>query len=140
VFLKFLDFDKISIFRKKIMGIIEIEGMEFYAYHGCFSEERIVGNRFMIDLRMETDTSKPELTDNIHDAVNYQTAYQIAKKQMDSKAHLLEHVAYRILKQLFQDLPTVVHARIKVAKINPPLGGKVEQVSVTLEKLKTDFQ
>ncbi len=122
------------------MGIIEIEGMEFYAYHGCFSEERIVGNRFMIDLRMETDTSKPELTDNIHDAVNYQTAYQITKKQMDSKAHLLEHVAHRILKQLFQELPSVNKARIKVSKINPPLGGKVEQVSVTLEKLKTDFQ
>ena len=122
------------------MGIIEIEGMEFYAYHGCFTEEQIVGNQFMVDLHLETDCSKPEITDHIQDAVNYQIAYQIIKQEMDKKSHLLEHIAHRILKQLFTTLSGIETARVKVAKINPPLGGKIQSVSVTLEKHKADFQ
>ncbi len=126
--------------QKLTMGIIEIEGMEFYAYHGCFSEEQIVGNRFMIDLQLVTDCTKPAQTDHINDAVNYQVAYQIIKKQMEQKSHLLEHVASRILDQLLKELPNVQKARVKVSKINPPLGGRVDQVSLIMEKQISDIQ
>ena len=37
------------------MGLIQIENMEFYAFHGHFKEERIVGNKFIVDLTIETD-------------------------------------------------------------------------------------
>ena len=29
-------------------GILEIEGMEFFAYHGCFEAEQVVGNKFTV--------------------------------------------------------------------------------------------
>ncbi|MBI9067476.1 MAG: dihydroneopterin aldolase [Salinivirgaceae bacterium] len=122
------------------MGIIEIEGMEFYSYHGCFTEEQIVGNKFMVDLRLEADCSKAEISDHINDAVNYQIAYQIIKEEMAKKSHLLENIAYRILQHLFKKLVQIDRARVKVCKVNPPLGGKIQHVSVTLEKHKTDFQ
>ena len=122
------------------MGIIEIEGMEFYAYHGCFTEEQIVGNKFMVDLRLEADCSVPEKTDQIADAVNYQIAYQIIKEEMDKKSHLLENIAHRILKHLFEKLDKIELASVKVSKINPPLGGKIQNVSVKLEKHRADFQ
>jgi dihydroneopterin aldolase len=67
------------------MGTIEIEGMEFYAYHGCFAEEQIVGNKFMVDLRLEANCAKAKISDNINDAVNYQTAYEIVKTEVISK-------------------------------------------------------
>lgn len=122
------------------MGLIEIEGMEFYAYHGCFSEEQIVGNQFLVDLKMEADCSKPEVTDNINDAVNYQIAYEAIKNEMDKKSHLLENIAHRILKSLFKQLDGIDVATVKVAKVNPPLGGKIQHVSVTLTKSRSDFQ
>jgi len=121
------------------MGVIEIEGMEFYAYHGCFAEEQIVGNKFLVDLRLEADSAKAEKSDNIKDAVNYQVAYQLIKKEMEIKSHLLENIASRILKKLFENLPGIDVATIKVAKINPPMGGKIEKTSVTLTKYPSDF-
>jgi dihydroneopterin aldolase len=116
------------------MGTIRIEQMEFYSYHGCFEEERIVGNRFLVDLEMKTDVSRACKTDNISDTLNYQTAYDMVKEQMKTKSYLLEHIACRILEALFARFPELEEARVKVSKLNPPMGGKIRAVSVELEK------
>ena len=116
----------------KIMGNISLEGMEFFSYHGCFAEEQIIGTRFIVDLRFETDTSKAELSDSLKQTINYQTVYQLVKKEMEIKAHLLEHVARRVLKSVMDAFPEIVAASVKVSKLNPPLGGKIDKVCVTL--------
>ena len=56
------------------MGLIQIENMEFYSYHGHFKEERIVGNKFLVNLSIETDMKASSASDNLKDAVNYQRA------------------------------------------------------------------
>ena len=114
------------------MGKITISNMEFYAYHGCYREERIVGNRFLVDLDIETSLEKASKSDNINDTLNYQTAYEIISEQMKIKSHLLEHVASRILDNLFNEFPQIDKASVRVSKMNPPMGGQIERVSVTL--------
>lgn len=114
------------------MGLISLEGMEFFSYHGCFTEEQIIGTRFIIDLRFETDTSFAEISDNLKQTINYQTVYKLVKNEMDIKSHLLEHVARRILKVVMNAFPEIKSANIKVSKLNPPLGGKIDKVSVTI--------
>ena len=116
------------------MGVIELEGMEFYAYHGHFAKEQIVGNRFIVDLTLFTDCTTAAKSDELIDALNYQSAYLIVKEEMQIKSHLLEHVAERILKHLYVDFETIEKAKIKISKLNPPLGGQIEKVSVTLER------
>ena len=116
------------------MGIIEIEEMEFYAYHGHYEEERVVGNRFLLDLRIEGDCDKAAASDRIHDALNYQTAYKIIREQMQKKSHLLENIAKRILDALHENLDGVKKATIKVRKMNPPMGGQIKSVSVTMSR------
>jgi len=116
------------------MGLIEIEGMEFYAYHGHFAEEQIVGNRFLVDLKIETDCASAAVSDNIDDAVNYQTCYKIVKAEMQKKSNLLEHIAGRILNSLSQNLSGIEKLSVKVSKMNPPMGGKIEKVSITMSK------
>jgi dihydroneopterin aldolase len=114
------------------MGIIELEGMEFYAYHGCFKEEQIVGNKFTVYVRMEYDETKAAQSDYIGDALNYQRAYEKIKEQLQIKSHLLEHVCQRILDMLYENFPELQHASVKVSKMNPPMGGQIEKVSLTL--------
>lgn len=114
------------------MGLIRIEQMEFYSYHGCFEEERIVGNRFIVDLEMWTDMDRACETDRIGDALNYQTAYDLIKSEMKTKSYLLEHIACRILDALFRNFPQLEKATVKVSKMNPPMGGKIGSVSVEL--------
>ncbi len=113
---------------------IEIENMEFFAYHGCFKEEKIVGNRFLVDLRMEADCQKPSQTDELADALDYQRAYELVKREMALPSNLLERVCERILAALFDDLPGLRWAQVKVSKMNPPMGGRMERVSVRLDR------
>ena len=116
------------------MGFIDIEGMEFYAYHGHYEEEQIVGNRFLINLKIETDCSKAAESDTIKDALNYQTAYKIVKAEMKKKSNLLENIAGRILDSLYVNMENIKSATIKVSKMNPPMGGKIKNVSLTMTK------
>ena len=115
------------------MAIISIEKMEFYSYHGCFEEERKIGTWFNVDLSMEVDTSKSEETDNLDDTVNYQAVYAVVKREMMISSKLLENVARRIINAVKKEFPAVSYAWVKVKKMNPPLGGKMESVSVELE-------
>jgi dihydroneopterin aldolase len=118
------------------MGLIEIEGMDFFAYHGCFKEERVIGTRFTVDVWLTTDTSVSETSDELKHTVNYQTVYALIRLEMEQHSHLLEHVARRIMDAIYANFNMVTHVKIKVSKLNPALahGGKIKQVSVTIER------
>ena len=114
------------------MSRVELVDMEFFAHHGCVEEERIIGNKFIVNLWVECDCTKPSLTDDINDALNYQTLYDIVKVQMAHSSHLLEHVAGRILQQVKLQFPYIAAAQVRIDKLNPPLGGKVGSSRVTM--------
>jgi len=116
------------------MDKIEIEGMEFYAYHGHYKEEQLVGNRFLVDLKLTVDCGLAAETDSIKNAVNYQTAYKIVKAEMTKKSNLLENIAGRILDAVYEKMANIQSATVKVSKLNPPMGGKIKNVSVTMTK------
>jgi len=116
------------------MGLIQIENMEFYSFHGHFKEERIVGNKFLVDLILETDMKIPSESDNLKDAVNYQQVYEIVKRQMELKSYLLEHIAGRILDAVYSEMEGINKVTVKVSKMNPPMGGKIGSVSVVMSR------
>ncbi len=118
------------------MGIIELEGMHFYAYHGFYESERVAGNEFRVDVTIETDCSLAAKSDNLEDALNYQTVFDRVKEEMQAKSNLLEHLANRILDALFNEFPASQYIKVKVSKLNPPMGGQVEKASITLERNK----
>ncbi len=114
------------------MGQIHIEGMEFYAYHGHYSEEKKVGNNFIVDVKMYTDMSIASETDNLDDAVDYQKTYKIVEREMAITSNLLENVASRISKAIISELPRVDAVTVRITKLNPTLGGKIKGVSVRI--------
>jgi len=116
------------------MNLIQIEGMEFYAYHGCYAEERIVGNKFVIDLAIETNVNRAIQSDNINDTINYQRVYEHIKDEMAVKSYLLEHIAGRIIQRICANFAGIENITIKVSKLNPPMGGKISAVSFTMSK------
>ena len=116
------------------MSLIKLEGMEFFAYHGCFKEEQIIGTKFRVDLTIEADVEEAANNDDLHLTINYLSVYQMIKKQMEIKSKLLENVGKRILDELYVQFPGVIKAEVKVSKLNPPLGGKLDCVSLTLSR------
>ncbi|MBP5546749.1 MAG: dihydroneopterin aldolase [Bacteroidales bacterium] len=114
------------------MAEIAINGMRFYAHHGCFEQERKIGTHFRVDLRLTADTSRAEVTDNIEDTVNYLSVYQTVKHEMEQPSHLLEHVARRGGEAVLRQNAAGENVAVKVYKLNPPLGGQMESVSVVV--------
>lgn len=109
---------------------IELENMEFYAFHGHYAEEQIVGNRFRVDLSFEVDSTAAALTDDLETTVSYLDVYESIREQMGIKSHLLEHLSLRIIDALKERFPAIISMQLKVSKMAPPLGGQVEKVSV----------
>ena len=103
------------------MGTIELEGMEFYAYHGYFRSERIVGNRFEVNISIETDCEKAAQSDHLADALNYEDVYRLVKEEMHQRSHLLEHVVGRIIDRIHDLYPQAGKVRVKISKARPPM-------------------
>jgi dihydroneopterin aldolase len=116
------------------MGLIRIENMEFYSFHGHYKEEQIVGNSFLVDLEIETDLEPAGRSDKLDDAVDYQIAYGIVKSEMAIKSKLLENIGSRILDSLYSNMKGIMKATVKIKKMNPPIGGKIGSVSVTMSR------
>ncbi len=116
------------------MGLIKIEDMEFYAFHGHFKEEQIVGNKFLIDLTIETDLKPAARSDSLRDAADYQVAYRVVKEEMGKKSNMLENIASRILDNLYANIQNIDKATIRIRKMNPPMGGHIGSVGIIMSR------
>lgn len=123
-----------SIFVSIMTTKITLRNMRFYSRHGCYATEQKVGTRFTVDLTIYYDAQKAAETDDVSQAVNYLELYKCVENEMNIASHILENVTYRTLNSLGQTFPAINRAEICVSKISPPLGGDIEQVSVTMER------
>ena len=114
--------------------IIELENMEFHAFHGCYALEQVVGNRFSVNVSIEAELDEAARRDDVAETINYLTVSDTVRKVMAVKSRILENVALRIIDAIHEQFPQSRKVRVKVSKLAPPLGGKIERVSVILEK------
>ena len=113
-------------------GIIELEGMEFKAYHGCLEQEKIRGNSFTVDFRGELDLSAAAESDSLNDTLNYADIYEIVAYEMSIPSELLENVAGRIVKAIEKRFPELSSFSVRVSKKKPPVDGVAQWSRVTL--------
>ena len=118
------------------MSKIILENMEFQANHGVLEHEKTLGNTFLVTVEMEVYTDKAGVTDLLEDTINYQLVYQAIKKQIEIPSNLIEHVAHRIVDKLMNKFLKIQALSLTLSKMNPPLGGKVEKVSIQMERMR----
>ncbi len=92
----------------------------------------LIGSDYRVDLEVTADLSKPSISDQLSETVDYVHLNNIIKEEMTVRSNLLEHVAKRIIDRIFDEIPEVTEVEVEVSKINPPIGGDVESVSVKL--------
>ena len=115
------------------MHKIEIEGIKVYAYHGCLEEEGKIGANYVIDVIIETNFTEAAQTDDLHKTIDYVAVYDIVKTQMAIRSNLIEHVCQRIVNELKKEFLLLnTKLEVKVSKLNPPMHGDVERVSVII--------
>ncbi len=112
--------------------IVALEGMEFYAFHGFYEEEREKGNHFVVDVSLTTSFQKAADTDDLSGTVDYVQLHELVKAEMEIPTKLLERVAARIIERCFAIFKTVTKVKVSVAKKNPPINAKIEQSKITM--------
>jgi len=115
------------------MGQIYLENIRTYSHHGCMKEETVIGSEYRVDLWLDADLTVASSSDDLKDTPDYVVLHQIVVKEMKIPSRLLEHVAQRIIERIKSSVKDLDHIRVRVSKINPPIGGDIQSVSVLLE-------
>lgn len=114
------------------MGIVRVENIRVFAYHGCLTEEKKIGSDYSVNIEVKANLQKSAESDSLRDTVDYVLLNRIAKEEMLKPTHLLETVAKRILIRIMEKEPRVDKATVWVSKLNPPIGGDVEKVTIKM--------
>ncbi len=118
------------------MGSIKLKNIRTYSYHGCLIEEGKIGSDYSVDLEVKTDLRKSALSDDLKDTVDYVLLNRIVEEEMAIRSKLLEHVAHRIIKRIFDEVAAISRITLAVSKLNPPIGGDVEAVTIEMEEYR----
>ncbi len=117
------------------MDKIYVNGMEFYGYHGVFPEEKVLGQRFFVDLVVSVDLQKAGETDELEYSVDYGKLYQSCKEIVEGAPYkLVEAVAEQIASSLLEKFPLVHEVTVKVIKPDPPIPGHYQSVAVEITR------
>ena len=111
---------------------IRLDGIYVRAFHGCYDLEQQVGNRFRVDIVIRTPLGDLPATDDVTQAVNYLTVFEIVERTMQRTQRTIEAAASNVIAAIKEAFPQIVEVESTVAKIAPHLGGKIDKVSVTL--------
>lgn len=111
--------------------IVELEGMEFHANHGCLETERVTGNLFTVDFKGEYNFLLAAKSDDLKEAIDYGMIYKVIAQQIEEPANLLETVAARIVNAIAESFPELNRFEVRVSKFAPPVGGACKWSRVT---------
>ena len=120
--------------KTKKMGTIKLKNIRTYSYHGCLIEEGKIGSDYSVDLEIRANLKQSAESDNLKDTVDYVHLNQIVVEEMAIRSNLLEHVTKRIIVRALNEIEAISKIKVAVSKINPPIGGDVESVTVEMEE------
>ncbi len=118
----------------RYMETIKLKNIRTFSYHGCLVEEGKIGSEYTVNLEIKANLQQSTQSDELADTVDYVHLNRIVVEEMAIRSQLLEHVAKRINTRVLDEIPMVMKTIVEVSKINPPIGGDVESVTIILEE------
>ncbi|MEN9742954.1 MAG: hypothetical protein RLZZ65_759 [Bacteroidota bacterium] len=119
--------------------LIEVNGIQLYAFHGCLEEEGRIGGNYVVDIRLTTDFSAASISDDLNQTVDYVDINRIVTEEMAIRSKLIEHVGQRISQRIFNELKGIDELRVKITKLCPPINGDVQSVAIIIESVAADY-
>ena len=116
------------------MGTIRLKNIRTFSYHGCLIEEGKIGSDYSVDLEIKANLKQSAESDNLKDTVDYVHLNKIVVEEMAIRSNLLEHVTKRIIDRALTEIESISKIKVAVSKINPPIGGDVEAVTIEMEE------
>lgn len=123
------------------MDKITLKDLSFFGYHGVLEEEKVLGQKFFIDIDLYLDLKEAGLSDNLHKSVSYAEVYEVAKKHCQEKRYdLLEALAENISKEIFKEFKKIKSVKIKIKKPEAPVKGIFEYMGVSIKRSRGDYK
>ena len=119
-----------------MIGRVILEGLEFHAYHGVYPHERSSGNKFEVDVEVETQFSASAFQDDLSGTINYEDLYSLIKSEMEKPSKLLETVGHAIAVRTLETFPTALSVAVNISKFNPPIGGVCKKATVSVSAVR----
>ncbi len=120
------------------MDFIQLSNIRTYSYHGCMDEEEKIGATFRTDIKVQTDMTQAAETDELQYGLDYTRLNEIVIAEMAVRAKLMETVALRIINSILNEFKIAENVEVKITKLNPPVGGNIEAVSVIMFRKRQD--
>lgn len=119
------------------MDKIYLNQLAFYGYHGLFEAEQQLGQRFIVDLELETDLRRAGNSDQMEDSIDYGRVFQLTQAVVEGrKFALIEAVAEAVAQELLKNFNQLLACRVKVIKPDPPIPGHYQSVAVEIYREK----
>lgn len=115
------------------MTTIKLEGLDFYAHHGFYEEERKIGNKYTVDVTVILD-QVDFADDDLTKTVNYEQVYQIVAAVMAVPTKLLETISSKVNHEILNNIALVSSVETTVSKHNPPIKGVCGFAKVSILK------
>ena len=110
---------------------INVEGIRVWGHHGVYASEAISGNWFLVDVAVKANIDTGGIiNDDLSATCDYQQFHKIVVEVMSSPVKLLEKLALQIASEIKHSDSRILSAKVKVAKLQPPLKGEVKATSV----------
>jgi 7,8-dihydroneopterin aldolase/epimerase/oxygenase len=116
------------------MNCIKVHGIRTFSFHGCLEEEKIIGGNYIVNVEVDCDFKTAALEDDLSKTIDYVAIKEIVVKQMNTSSKLIESVAYNIVNEIKENFSMANSCRVEIKKINPPIDGDIDYVSVLVEE------
>jgi len=117
---------------------IEISGLSLYTHHGVSAAEREIGQRLVLDIRLEVGESDATVTDMVEDTVDYGAVCNTVALVAQQRSYkTLERLCSAIADRLLDDY-AAEEVWVKAAKPEPPIALPVQEVSVEVWRQASD--
>ncbi|MDO8997353.1 MAG: dihydroneopterin aldolase [Sediminibacterium sp.] len=118
---------------------IHLTDLRFFAYHGLYKEEQVLGNEFAINIEVGFTPSEFPIV-HIADTINYALVYELVKKRMQIATPLLETIASDIANEILAQFSLSDYVHISINKLKPPIAQFVGSLGVSLKVNRADHE
>ncbi len=121
------------------MDKIILKDMAFYGYHGLLKEESVLGQKFFIDIEIETSTKEAGINDDFIKTINYAEVYEITREfTEDKRFNLIEALAENIAAEVLNRFDIAHSVMVRIRKKEAPVKGIFDYMGVEIRRYQNE--
>mgnify|MGYP006265205585 CR=1 FL=1 len=119
---------------------LSVRQLAIYAHHGVFAEEKLLGQRFLLDIQLRVQAPEALISDDIVQSVSYAHVIEEAKNFFTEQVYnMIETAADRLATHLLQRFSKATSVSVTVHKPSAPIAAQFDSISATVEKTREDL-